>query len=60
LNSAIGTLKDEAKEQQLATMIGRIESMPGCTRDYREWLSEQGVETTGMRPMGHAESVMSR
>jgi hypothetical protein len=60
LNSAIGTLKDEAKEQQLVTMIGRIESMPGCIRDYREWLSEQGVETTGMRPMGHAESVMSR
>ncbi|ESU72520.1 hypothetical protein T260_07450 [Geobacillus thermopakistaniensis] len=38
----------------------RIESMPGCIRDYRGWLSEQGVETTGMRPMGHAESVMSR
>ncbi len=60
LNSAIGALEDEAKEQQLAAMIRRIESMPGCIRDCREWLSEQGVETTGMRPMGHAESVMSR
>ncbi len=60
LNSAIGTLGDEAKEQQLAEMIRRIESMPGCIRDYREWLSAQGVETAGMRPMGHAESVMSR
>ena len=60
LNSAVGTLEDEAKEKQMAAMIRRIESMPGCIRDYREWLSEQGVETTGMRPMGHAESVMSR
>ncbi|WP_412728584.1 UPF0236 family transposase-like protein, partial [Geobacillus kaustophilus] len=40
LNSAVGTLEDEAKEQQLAAMIRRIESMPGCIRDYREWLSE--------------------
>ncbi|WP_231559879.1 ISLre2 family transposase [Geobacillus sp. FSL W8-0032] len=60
LNSAIGTLGDEAKEEQLAEMIRRIEAMPGCIRDYREWLSAQGVETAGMRPMGHAESVMSR
>ncbi|GAD13443.1 hypothetical protein GBL_1660 [Geobacillus kaustophilus GBlys] len=60
LNSTVGTLEDEAKEQQLAAMIRRIESMPGCIQDDREWLSEQGVETTGMRPMGHAESVMSR
>ncbi|KYD31433.1 hypothetical protein B4114_3167 [Geobacillus stearothermophilus] len=60
LNSAVGTLEDEGKEQQLAALIRRIESMPGCIRDYREWLSEQGVETTGMRAMGHAESVMSR
>jgi len=34
--------------------------MPGCIRDYRQWLAEQGVDTAGMRPMGHAESVMSR
>ncbi|RLQ04050.1 UPF0236 family transposase-like protein, partial [Geobacillus stearothermophilus] len=60
LNSAVGTLGDEGKEQQLAALIRRSESMPGCSRDYREWLSEQGGETTGMRPMGHAESVMSR
>ncbi|EPR27797.1 hypothetical protein I656_02563 [Geobacillus sp. WSUCF1] len=60
LNSAVGTLEDEGKEQQLAALIRRIESMPGCIRDYQKWLSEQGVETAGMRPMGHAESVMSR
>ncbi|GAD14308.1 conserved hypothetical protein [Geobacillus kaustophilus GBlys] len=59
-NSAVGTLGDEGKEQQLAALIRRIESMPGCIRDYREWLSAQGVKTTSMRPMGHAESVMSR
>jgi len=59
LNSAIGTLGDEAKEKQLAALIRRIESMPGCIRDYREWLKEQGVNPTGMRPMGSAESVMS-
>ncbi len=34
--------------------------MPGCIRDYREWLKEQGVDTTGMYPMGRAESVMSQ
>ncbi len=33
LNSAVGTLKDEAKEQQLSAMIRRIESMPGCIRE---------------------------
>ncbi|MEK4873484.1 ISLre2 family transposase [Bacillus sp. FSL W8-0102] len=60
LNSALGTLGDEAKEQQLAALIHRIESMPGCIRDYREWLKEQGVDTTGMYPMGRAESVMSQ
>jgi hypothetical protein len=37
LNSVLGTLGDEAKEQQLAALIRRIESMPGCIRDYREW-----------------------
>ncbi|OKO95489.1 hypothetical protein BRO54_0924 [Geobacillus proteiniphilus] len=57
---AVGTLEDEAKEQQLFALIRRIESMPGCIRDYRKWLAEQGVDTAGMRPMGHAESVMSR
>uniref|UniRef100_UPI00068BF181 UPF0236 family transposase-like protein n=1 Tax=unclassified Geobacillus TaxID=2642459 RepID=UPI00068BF181 len=39
LNSAIGTLGDEAREESLAEMIRRIESMPGCIRDDREWLS---------------------
>jgi Uncharacterised protein family (UPF0236) len=60
LNRALGTLGDEAKEQQLAALIHRIESMPGCIRDYREWLKEQGVDTTGMYPMGRAESVRSQ
>lgn len=60
LNSVLGTLGDEAKEQQLAALIRRIESMPGCIRDYREWLKKQGVDPTGMYPMGRAESVMSQ
>ena len=37
----------------------RIESMPGCLSDYREWLRKKGIDTTGMRPMGSAESRMS-
>lgn len=27
--------------------------------DDRQWLKEQGVDTTGMRPMGSAEATMS-
>ncbi|MED3645069.1 UPF0236 family protein [Caldifermentibacillus hisashii] len=26
--------------------------------DYRNWLKEQGIDTTGMRPMGSAEGTM--
>lgn len=59
LNSAVGTLGDEGKEALLATLIHRIESMPGCLSDYREWLRKKGIDTTGMRPMGSAESTMS-
>ncbi|MDQ0164020.1 hypothetical protein J2S06_003164 [Bacillus alveayuensis] len=32
--------------------------MPGCLSDYREWLREKGIDTTGMRPMGRAEGTM--
>ncbi|MBE2941609.1 ISLre2 family transposase [Anoxybacillus flavithermus] len=58
LHSAVGTLGDEKKEKQLEGLIQRIESMPGCLSDYRQWLREKGIDTTGMRPMGSAEGTM--
>ncbi len=58
LYSAVGTLGDEKKEKQVERLIQRIESMPGCLSDYREWLREKGIDTTGMRPMGSAEGTM--
>lgn len=58
LHSAVGTLGEEKKEKQLEGLIQRIESMPGCLSDYRAWLREKGIDTTGMRPMGSAEGTM--
>ncbi|EPZ37613.1 transposase [Anoxybacillus ayderensis] len=58
LHSAVGTLGEEKKEKQLEGLIQRIESMPGCLSDYRKWLREKGIDTTGMRPMGSAEGTM--
>jgi hypothetical protein len=56
--SALGTLGDEKKEKQVERLIQRVESMPGCLSDYREWLREKGIYTIGMRPMGSAEGTM--
>ncbi|WP_439144621.1 UPF0236 family transposase-like protein [Sphingobacterium siyangense] len=58
MHSAVGTLGEEKKEKQLEGLIQRIESMPGCLSDYRKWLREKGIDTTGMRPMGSAEGTM--
>lgn len=59
LNSAVGTLEDEKKEERLEALIHQLEQYPEALGDYREWLQAQGIETTGMRPMGSAEGTMS-
>jgi hypothetical protein len=59
LNSTIGTLKIEEQEKKLEEMIHLLEQHKESLVDYREWLKEQGIDITGMRPMGSAEATMS-
>ncbi|QZT32998.1 ISLre2 family transposase [Caldalkalibacillus thermarum TA2.A1] len=58
LNSAVGTLQTAEQEARLEQLIQQIEKHPQAVEDYRQWLQEQGIDTTGMRPMGSAESTM--
>ena len=58
LNSAVGTLETEEKEARLEQLIQQIEKHPEAVGDYRQWLQAQGIDTTGMRPMGSAEATM--
>lgn len=59
LNSAVGTLESESKEERLEALISQLEQYPKALGDYRVWLKEQGIDTEGMRPMGSAEGTMS-
>jgi hypothetical protein len=59
LHSAIGTLETEEAEGRLEALIQFLEKHKKGLMDYRKWLREQGVDTTGMRPMGSAEATMS-
>ena len=59
LNSAVGTLADPKKEEQLEKLIKQLSQYPEALEDYRVWLQEKGIKTEGMRPMGSAESTMS-
>lgn len=59
LNSAVGTLDDPKKEEQLEKLINQLSQYPEALSDYRKWLQEKGIDTTGMRPMGSAEATMS-
>lgn len=59
LNSAVGTLETEKKEERLNALIQQLELYPEALGDYRDWLNQQGIDTTGMRPMGSAEGTMS-
>ncbi|WML29228.1 ISLre2 family transposase [Neobacillus sp. OS1-32] len=58
LNSAVGTLETREQEERLDQLLRQLEKYPEALRDYREWLKEQGIETSGMRPMGSAEGTM--
>lgn len=59
LNSAVGTLEDEVLEERLEQFIRQHSKYPKALSDYRKWLEEKGVETSGYRPMGSAEGTMS-
>jgi len=59
LNSAVGTLDDDRKEEQLEELISQLSQYPEAIEDYREKLKEKGIETTQFRPMGSAEGMMN-
>ena len=58
LNSAVGTLADDKKEEVLADLIRQLSQYPEALGDYRVWLGNQEIDTSGMRPMGSAEGTM--
>lgn len=60
LNSAVGTLETEEKEEELLKLIWFLEEHKNALRDYRSWLNEKGISTESFRPMGSAESMMSQ
>lgn len=59
LNSAVGTLEDEQKEEDLEAFINQLEQYPEALTDYRKWLEKKDIDITGLRPMGSAEGTMS-
>ena len=40
-------------------LVNQLSQYPEALGDYRKWLQEKGIDTTGMRPMGSAEATMS-
>lgn len=59
LNSAVGTLGHERKEERLAELIAQLSQYPKALGDYRKKLEKMDIDTTGLRPMGSAEGTMS-
>jgi len=58
LNSAVGTLDDERKEEILADFIQQLTKYPKALGDYRKWLNAEGIDTSDMRTMVAAEGTM--
>src|SRR5690625_2451622 len=59
LNSAVGTLEHEKKEERLKELIAQLSQYPKALGDYRKKLEKMGIDTTTFRPMGSAEGTMS-
>lgn len=59
LNSAVGTLDSDSKEESLEKLISQLSQYPEALKDYREQLEEKGIDTTHFRPMGSGEGTMS-
>ncbi|MDC3417534.1 UPF0236 family protein [Aquibacillus sp. 3ASR75-54] len=55
LNSAVGTIGHEKKEEPLEALIAQLSQYPEALCDYQEKLREKGIDTEGFRPMGSAE-----
>ncbi|MCD8511321.1 MAG: ISLre2 family transposase, partial [Bacillus sp. (in: Bacteria)] len=58
LNSAVGTLIDEKKEERLEALIAQLSQYPKALGDYRKKLKQRGINTEKFRPMGSAEGTM--
>ncbi len=52
LNSAVGTLENEKREERLEELIAQLSQYPDALGDYCERLKGKGIDTTGFRPMG--------
>src|SRR5699024_11878254 len=50
LNSAMGTLETEKKEERLKELIAQLSQYPEALGDYREKLKGKGIDTTAFRP----------
>src|SRR5699024_4190995 len=59
INSAVGTLKNEKKEERLKELLAQLWQYPEALGDYRDILHERGIKTDDFRPMGSAEGTMS-
>jgi len=59
LNSAVGTLENEKKEERLEELINQLSQYPKALGDYRKKLKKMGIDTSEFRPMGSAEGTMS-
>jgi len=59
LNSAVGTLNHERKEEQLENLISQLSQYPEALEDYQKRLKEKGINTSDFRPMGSGEGTMS-
>lgn len=51
LNTAVGTIGHERKEQRLEELISQLSQYPAAFRDYRERLEEKGIDTEGFHTM---------
>ncbi|GIP64218.1 hypothetical protein J32TS6_27730 [Virgibacillus pantothenticus] len=49
MNSAVGTLENEKREERLEELIAQLSQYPEALGDYREKLRDKGIETTGFR-----------
>ena len=59
LNSAVGTLGNEEKEEQLESLVSQLSQYREALEDYREKLKKKGIDTTDFRPMESGERTMS-
>src|SRR5699024_8971301 len=59
LNSAVGTLAHENKEEQLEALISQLSQYPEAFEVYQVRMQAKGIDAEGFRPMGSAEGTMS-